>query len=322
MTRPSPAVLVLCVALVAGACAMLPFVVLRWVTPVVPDLVEVPRAQLATFPDGVIRYEDVGTGTHALVLLHGFNGQLGNWNDVWNSMGECGRRIRLDLPGFGGSEWRSGTFALRDQAERVMTFLDARGVATATLVGGSMGGSLTAWIAANYPDRVDQIGLLAPSGYTGALRYPGLLGVLVCPGWPNRVATAMARSRVYRGLFPNSRALQALTVTASYGPAWVAALGRIRAPALILWSVGDEGVSHTTALNVRNAIKGSGLLWLDRETGHMIPESRPALVAEVGCRLARGVSPLEIGSQLAPPILRPGESFLGPDAASPDPRGK
>jgi len=135
------------------------------------------------------------------------------------------------------------------------------------------------------------------------------------------MATAIARSRVYKGLYPNSRALQALTVTASYGPVWVAALGRIRAPALILWSVGDEGVSHTTALDVRHDIQGSGLLWLDRETGHMLTQTRPALVAEVACQLARGASPADIGRQLSPPLLRPGESFLGPDAASPDPRG-
>ena len=309
--------LALFAALVVVAVVVLPFVALAWVTPRAPALIETQGARLAAFPDGVIRYEDVGAGTHALVLLHGFNGQLGHWNQVWDGLGSCGRRIRLDIPGYGGSEWHATSYSLQDQAERVVAFLDSRGVTTATLVGGSMGGSLTAWIAARYPARVDQIGLLAPSGYTGALRYPGLLGLLVRPGWLNRQATVIARSSLYATLFPRSRALQMLTVTGSYGPDWVDALGQIRAPTLIVWSTGDEGVSHTTALNVRRAIIGSTLIWLDKQTGHQILE-RHALVADIACQLTNGVSPSDIGTRLRPPLLRPGESFVAPDDASSD----
>jgi pimeloyl-ACP methyl ester carboxylesterase len=317
MTRPSLVLLALFGALLVLAVTLLPFVVLAWVTPGAPALIETQGARLADFPGGVIRYEDEGTGTHALVLLHGFNGQLGHWNQVWDGLGSCGRRIRLDIPGYGGSEWHATSYSLQDQAERVVAFLDSRGVTTATLVGGSMGGSLTAWMAAHYPDRVDQIGLLAPSGYTGALRYSGLLGLLVRPGWLNRQATVIARSSLYATLFPKSRALQMLTVTASYGPDWVAALGRIRAPTLILWSTGDEGVSHTTALDVRQAIAGSTLIWLDKQTGHQIL-GRHALVADIACQLANGVSPADVGMRLQPPLLRPGESYVAPARTSSD----
>jgi uroporphyrinogen decarboxylase len=94
-----------------------------------------------------------------------------------------------------------------------------------------MGGSLAAFIAAQYPERVERLALLAPSGYTGALRYPGLYGLILRPGKLNAWATAIARSGIYRTLFPRSRALQALSVTASYGPGWVEALARMIARA-------------------------------------------------------------------------------------------
>jgi pimeloyl-ACP methyl ester carboxylesterase len=141
---------------------------------------------------------------------------------------------------------------------------------------------------------------------------------LVRPGWPNGLATVIARSGLYAALFPKSKALQMLTVTASYGPSWVNALGRIRAPALILWSRGDEGVSHTTALDVRRAIAGSTLVWLDKASGHEIPRTRPELVGTVACQLARGVSPADIGRRLGPPLLRAGESFVTPESDSSD----
>jgi pimeloyl-ACP methyl ester carboxylesterase len=308
MLAPIAVVLVLCVVLAA-----LPLLLLWWVTPSAPALIGVDRAQLAELDGGRIRYEEAGAGAGAVVFLHGFNGQLGHWNGVWTHLEGCGRRLRLDVPGFGGSAWHTSEYGLAAQAQRVVALLDQRGVGRVTLVGTSMGGSLAAWIAARYPERVERLALLAPSGYTGALRYRGLFGLLVRPGRLNAWAAAIARSAPYRTLFPRSRALQALTVTASYGPRWVEALARIRAPTLIVWSRGDEGVSHTSALAVRGAIPGSTLLWLDEATDHLIPQMRPELIAALSCALAAGAAPEAAVRQLSPGLLRAGEG-LAPQA--------
>ena len=289
--------------------AALPFLLLWWVTPSAPALIAVDRPQFASLDGGRIRFEQAGDGAGAMVFIHGFNGQLGHWNGVWPHTDGCGRRLRLDVPGFGGSDWVSADYGLPAQARRVVALLDQRGLARVTLIGTSMGGSLAAFIAAQYPERVERLALLAPSGYTGALRYPGLYGLIVRPGRLNAWATAVARSAVYRALFPRSRALQALTVTASYGPRWVEALARIRAPTLIVWSRGDEGVSHTTALAVRGSIRGSALLWLDEATDHLIPQVRPELIASLSCRLAAGADPQGAVQQLPPGLLRAGEGL-------------
>jgi pimeloyl-ACP methyl ester carboxylesterase len=289
--------------------AALPFLLLWWVTPSAPALIDVDQPQFASFDGGRIRFQQAGAGAGVTVFLHGFNGQLGHWNGVWSHTDACGQRLRLDVPGFGGSDWNAGDYGLPAQARRVVALLDQRGFARVTLVGTSMGGSLAAWIAAHYPERVERLALLAPSGYTGALRYPGLYGLILRPGRLNAWATAIARSGAYQALFPHSRALQALTVTASYGPQWVDALARIRAPALIVWSRGDEGVSHTTALAVRGAIRGSELLWLDEATDHLIPQVRPELIASLSCALAAGASPQSAVQQLPAGLLRAGEGL-------------
>jgi pimeloyl-ACP methyl ester carboxylesterase len=289
--------------------AALPFLLLWWVTPAAPALIDVRAAELAVLDGGRIRFEQAGSGAGALVFIHGFNGQLGHWDGVWSRLQGCGRRLRLDVPGFGGSRWPSEDYGLPAQARRVIALLDARGLGRVTLVGTSMGGSLAAYLAAHYPERVERLALLAPSGYTGALRYPGLYGLILRPGRLNAWATRIARSELYRTLFPRSRALQALTVTASYGPPWVESLARIRTPTLVVWSRGDEGVSHTTALAVRGAIAGSELLWLDAATDHLIPQVRPELIAALSCSLAAGAAPADAVRALPPGLLRAGEAL-------------
>jgi pimeloyl-ACP methyl ester carboxylesterase len=305
-------------AVLAGALLLIgiaaaPFILLARTLPSAPDLIPVANARSVQLSEGAIRYEDEGTESHALLFLHGFNGQLGDWNAVWALLGDCARKVRVDIPGFGGSQFDVPSHDLDSQTRRLLEFLDRRAIREVTLVGESMGGSLAAYLAATHPERVRGLSLFAPSGYTGALRYPGLYGQLLKPGLLKTAATRVAGSRLYKRLFPSSIALQGLTVTRSYGPAWVSLLPRIEAPTLVVWSRGDFGVSHTTALNVRRGIHTSELLWLDERTGHLIGRERPRLVAELVCRLAQGASPADLAKTLPRELLRDEEGFAPRD---------
>lgn len=305
MKLATPHVLVLLsLGLVLVAGAGLPLL-LYGVSPSAPALIRVEGEQLHPAAGGVIRFEDRGAGRHALVFLHGFNGQLGHWNAVWSRLDGCGRALRLDAPGFGGSNWDTTDFSLPAQARRVIDFLDARGIERATLVGTSMGGSLAAWIAATHPDRVERVLLLAPSGYPDSLHYAGPYGLLVRPGLPNRVAAAIARSGAYRAAFPDSRLLQAVSVTASYGAPWAEALGRIQAPVLLMWSRSDK--SFHAAAQVAAAIPRGRLVTLAADAGHLLPETRPELAAEAACRLARGEDLDQLQQALAPLLAARGD---------------
>jgi pimeloyl-ACP methyl ester carboxylesterase len=298
---------ILLAAVTALFVGVMLFLLLAWISPTSPAIVAARGATSIQLRGADIRYESTGSGTRAVLLLHGFNGQLGNWNQTWDLLGDClARRIRVDLPGFGVSTSSEPDYTLDAQARRVIEFLDALGVERVIVVGESMGGSLAAWLAAHYPDRIESLALLAPSGYTGALRYPGLFGLIVKPGPLNRAAAVIARSRVYQRLFPRSKALQALTVTASYGPAWVDALPKIRVPTTIVWSSGDEGVSFTTARDVQRRISGSQLIWLDRASGHLIPRTRPEFTAKLVCLLGTGTAQSDILPGLQS-VLRPGD---------------
>jgi pimeloyl-ACP methyl ester carboxylesterase len=267
-------------------------------------------ARMVELSGGAVRVEVRGDGP-AVLLLHGFNETLDRWAPVWERLADCPvRAVRVDLPGFGGSSWRTDDFGLPAQAPRVLELLDHLGLARATLVGTSMGGSLAAWLAAHHPERIERLLLLAPSGFPGSLHHPGLYGRLLEPGRLNRWATAIARTGLFRRLFPRSAAGPALTVSGSYGAPWRAALPRIVAPTLLAWSEGDTTASADTAEAVHADITGSHLLWLARDAGHGLPSSRPELTAWLACQLALGAAP---GGLVIPPaLLRPGDGHPGP----------
>ena len=274
----------------AGTFGLLVFAVfpaLGSISPRAPSLTPNPGTQTLNFDEGNIRYQSIGSEKDAQVtlFLHGFNSQLSAWDKVWPYLHDCGRIIRLDIPGYGGSAWQTRSYSIPDQAKRVIAFLDTLKISRVTLIGASMGGSLSAWIAADYPERVSGLVLLAPSGYPGSLHYGGLMGKLLVPGFLNSTATLVAASPLYRRMYPDSTALQALSVTSSYGNAWAEALTKIKAPTQILWSRGDLGVPFAYAEAVAQAIPGSKLRVLSENVGHDIPNNQPELVAKTACQI-------------------------------------
>ncbi len=289
-----------------ASTALLPM--LGRIAPRAPRTVRVDHARTLALAGGRIRFHSAGTGDEALLFLHGFNSQLSVWDAVWPRLGEAGRRVRIDIAGYGGSRWVSDSYALPAQADRVLQFLDALELARVTVVGVSMGGSLAAWLAAHHPERITGVVLLSPSGYPGALRYRGPFGRLLRPGVANAWATQLARTSVYRRLYPTSRALHALTVTASYGDAWAHALSRIRAHTWLVWSRGDATVPFAYAEAVARSIPACTLVPVSASVRHDIPGQRPELIARLACRVHEGVGPEHIARELEQVLQQEGDA--------------
>lgn len=239
---------------------------------------EIPDEQFINFKNGKIRLQTVGKGKQAILFLHGFNGSMNDWDNVWpliqSSSGilKNTRIIRVDIPGFGLSQWDTTDYSLQAQSQRFIALLDRLKIDSVILVGTSMGGSLSAIIAANNPDRVKAILMMAPSGYTDSLA-AGLVGGLVYrPGMINRLISTVSTSPIYKTVFPQSRLLQALTVTGSYGSEWVKALKKITQPTRILWSKSDNRVDFKYAQIIRDLIPSSKLILASTKAGHNIPK--------------------------------------------------
>lgn len=105
-------------------------------------------------------------GSEPLVLLHGIFAEKDHWVDFARPLTGRYHVIAPDLPGFGESgRLADQTYDYAAQTERLKDLLDALGVRRVHLAGNSMGGTIAALFAIQYPDRVSSVALIgAPHG--------------------------------------------------------------------------------------------------------------------------------------------------------------
>lgn len=124
-----------------------------------------------------ISYVDVGDGP-TILLLHGLGHSTHGWRKVMGPLAEAGYRVMaVDLPGFGYSD-KPGDYSLEHYVDFVRNWLDLHAIATAAVVGNSMGGAIATAVAGLAPERVSALVLADPGGFgrdvTWALRFAGL----------------------------------------------------------------------------------------------------------------------------------------------------
>lgn len=231
-----------------------------------------------------------------LVLLHGFAGSKDNWMLVAPLLARRYRVICPDLPGFGASgPIPSGSYAIGEQANRVIGFIEALGLSPCHLGGNSMGGFIALAIALESPATVASLTLLNNAGVDGAeltaaqlalkagedlfeVRsaddVTGLLAMLMHSPpylpWVARKVFAVHLAR-RRGL--ERHILEQILVDAIERPL-NDRLGEIAVPSLVMWGRSDR-LLHVSAANTQHeGISGAELVILDN-AGHVPMIERP-----------------------------------------------
>lgn len=110
---------------------------------------------LITTDQGSVHYEVYGRG-RPVILLHGYQGSWGLWQQTMASLSGTYRTYALDFWGFGESGTRRSTYAVKDFVALVDQFMEQLGIGRAPLVGHSMGGTVSLLVAVQYPDRVQK----------------------------------------------------------------------------------------------------------------------------------------------------------------------
>jgi pimeloyl-ACP methyl ester carboxylesterase len=109
-----------------------------------------------TTDQGIVHYEVYGRGK-PVILLHGWLGSWGLWQETMSYLGRYYRTYALDFWGFGESGKKRETYAVQDFVSLVDQFMEQLGIANAPLVGHSMGGTVSLAVAIKYPERVSKI---------------------------------------------------------------------------------------------------------------------------------------------------------------------
>lgn len=271
---------------------------------------DVPRAALAARyqRSPADRLAVAGTWLHvrdegprtapAILLLHGFGASLHTW-DAWAAdLRRDHRVVRIDLPGFGLSDPDPGGDYRDERGVAVLVaLLDALGIERATVAGNSLGGRLAWRLAADHPQRVARLVLVAPDGFASpgfAYGRPATVPValqlmrytLPVPvvRWnisaayadPARLPDAVLAR--YRDLMlaPGIRAamLARMATTVLVPPAPL--LTRITAPTLLLWGADDAMIPVRNARDYLAALRAARLVTLPG-VGHVPHEEAPAV---------------------------------------------
>jgi pimeloyl-ACP methyl ester carboxylesterase len=248
----------------------------------------------------------LGAGDPAIVFVHGLSGCWSNWLEQLPAFAGSHRVLALDLPGFGHSPGHAGEVSMPGYARILENMLEQLEVGRIVLVGNSMGGLISAELAASFPERVERLVLVSPAGiatYRNRLVSSSLPAMrraqqLLALGaaWTASHAEGLSsrprtRELVLKGVVAHPHRLPAPLAAEQLRGAgtdgFMSALEAIldydlrprleliRCPALVVWGTKDRLINVRDAPRFAEAIPDARLK-IYEDTGHMAMLERPA----------------------------------------------
>lgn len=252
----------------------------------------------ATINGSDLHYVDAGQGP-TVALIHGLLGSHRNWDHLVDALAAERRVVAPDLLGHGASAKPMGDYSLSSHAAMLRDLFDHLGIASATLVGHSLGGGIALQFAYLFPDRVDRL-VLVSSGGLGRELSP-LLRAATLPGaewvvplmasrWVRQRGEALGRGLARVGVRPRPDVTEAWRGLASLsdresrraflataravidpGGQTVNASPRLHlaatVPTLLVWGARDRMIPSWHAVLAQQAIAGSRVEVFER-AGH------------------------------------------------------
>jgi pimeloyl-ACP methyl ester carboxylesterase len=129
-----------------------------------------------TTDQGIVHYEVYGRG-RPVILLHGYLGSWGLWQETMAELGKYYRTYALDFWGFGESDTKRESYVVQDFVSLVDQFMEKLGITNAPLVGHSMGGTVSLSVAIQYPHRAQKVVVIgSPIVGSSLLFFPKVFG--------------------------------------------------------------------------------------------------------------------------------------------------
>jgi pimeloyl-ACP methyl ester carboxylesterase len=128
-------------------------------------LMRVHDVQIRPPPTRSVSVLTIGEGGSDVLMIHGLGAAKSSFFDCAALLAEAGHRVHaIDLPGFGGSSKPpTAPYTATWFAKTVCGVMDELDIASAHLVGNSMGGRVALEIGLRRPERVQSIAALCPA---------------------------------------------------------------------------------------------------------------------------------------------------------------
>lgn len=257
-----------------------------------------------------IAYRDEGDG-EVLLLVHGMAGSSETWRGLVPRLAENYRVVAPDLLGHGASDKPRGDYSLGGFAVWLRDFMDALGIARATVIGQSLGGAIAMQFAYQHRQRCERLVLIGSAGLEPELNLA--LRVLSAPGAElvlpvvapqpvrdvgNRLRSLLSSAGLrspggeelwnsYASLTDGATRdvfLRTLRSVVDYRGQAVAAMNQLhlaaQLPVLLIWGERDWMVPVSHGHAAHDAMPGSRLAVL-AEVGHFPHVESPELVTDL-----------------------------------------
>ncbi len=121
------------------------------------------KGKFVTVDGKKVHYVEAGNGP-PIILIHGFLYHTVMWKKNIDALAEKFKVYAIDLWGWGFSErLKEKEYSFERYGKQIVGFMDALNIKKATLAGQSMGGGISVYVAAHYPERVDRLILVDPA---------------------------------------------------------------------------------------------------------------------------------------------------------------
>lgn len=108
---------------------------------------------------GIVHYEAHGQG-QPVIMLHGWLESWDHWRGAMESLSRSHKTYALDFWGFGESGKQGVGFTVQDYVEMVDQFMDHLGIWQASVLGHSMGGTVSLSLSLERPESIQKLAVV------------------------------------------------------------------------------------------------------------------------------------------------------------------
>ena len=239
--------------------------------------------------DLATEYRDEGNPNGPIVLfLHGWRNDLHSFDALTHDLAPFYRIVRLDLPGFGGTEIPRETWELNHYVQFVADFIKKLDLKVDVLVGHSLGGRILIKGLGSGVLRARKVALIASAGIAKRktvrnqiLKVAAKTGKVITSVPPFSLWRDMLRKKLYAYAgsdYDNAGPLKD-TFVKLIGEDLSVAAAKIAIPTLLIWGDRDTETPLSDGERLSRLIPGA-ILKTFPDAGHHVHQERPAAIAD------------------------------------------
>lgn len=232
-----------------------------------------------------VNYQDEGNG-ETLLMLHGWQDNLNTFDALASELSQGWRVVRLDLPGFGGSQVPPSAWNLNDYIEFVHAFLLKLQLEPVAIIGHSFGGRVAIKGIATGKLTAKKIILIGAAGVSnkrplksGLLFFIAKIGKAVTALPPLSWWKKSLREFFYGKIGSDYLGVGALkeTYLKIIAEDLAAYAEQIRIPVLLIWGKNDSATPLADGKKYHSLITNSELAEIG-DAGHFVHRDKPQAV--------------------------------------------